>query len=158
MCTLTEPVPSLYFDWFHPHPNEPLITGVFLAVLFGVLLVLVWSSPDGQDTRLSRKQAALFVLGGCGCLLLASYWLGVLAPYGSALDAWYGRELDVLSQACWSRVLTSAYNTAHGVWEAWNVSVMVVLLIVGGQCAHVAWSSRNYHGLNRRGVAPHRNP
>jgi hypothetical protein len=50
MCTLSEPAPSLFIDWFHPDTTALLIFGVFLTFLFGFLLTWVWSSPDSQDT------------------------------------------------------------------------------------------------------------
>jgi hypothetical protein len=143
MCTLTEPAPSLFIDWFHPDPTLPLIWGGFCTFLFGFLLTWVWSSPDSQHTWLSRKQAALVMLGGYVCMVLLSYWVGVLAPYGAALDAWYQREQGVLSQACVDTVLTPAYNSASSVREKWNDVGMVALFALGWLCTGVASWSRN---------------
>jgi hypothetical protein len=158
MCTLAEPVPSLFIDWFHPDPTALLIFGVFFTFLFGFMLTLVWSSPDSEHTGLSRKQAALFMLGGYVCLLLVFYWGGALVPYRVALDAWYLRQQDVLSPECVSTVLTPAYDTAHGVLETWTDSVMGVLFVLGIVCVLVASLSRNIRRPGWWGIATPRKP
>lgn len=155
MCTLTEPVPSLFIAWFRPDSTPLLIWGVFGTFACGATLVGVRSSPDSQQTRLSRKQAALLMLGGYGCALLAFYWLGALAPYKDALDAWARREQGVLSRACVSTVLTPAYDAAYGVWHTWTTNVAVVSLVLAIICLYVASWSRNMHRY-RRGVAAQR--
>jgi hypothetical protein len=156
MCALTEPVPSLFIAWFHPDPTLPLVWGVIGTVLLGFLLSGVRSSPDSQDTRLSRTQAALLALGGYACALLGFYWAGALAPYKGALDAWAQRQWDVLSQACRSTVVTPAYNAAYDAWQTRTGNVFVVLFGLGAICMAVASWSRNMHRY-RRGVAPRRN-
>jgi hypothetical protein len=143
MCTLPEPVPSLFIAWFHPDPTVLLIFGGFSTFLFGFLLLEVWSSPDSRATRLSRKQAALLMVGGYVCWLVAWYWPGLLAPYSQALDAWYQQEQGVLSQACVSTVVTPAYYTARHVVEKWTDGVTVPFFVLGGLCLVVAFWSRN---------------
>lgn len=145
MCKLSKPAPSLFIDWFHPDATALLIFGVFLTFLFGFLLTWVWSSPDSEDTWLSRKQAALLMLGGYVCMLLVFYWGGVFAPYASALDTWYQREQDVLSQACVSTVLTPAYNTARSILVKWTDTGCAALFVLGWLCVMVVTFARNLH-------------
>jgi hypothetical protein len=144
MCTLAEPPPGISMDWLHPDLTFLLIWGLFGTFLFGVLLAVVYSSPDSENTWLSRKQAALLVLGGYVCIvLMIPYWAGVLTPSANALDAWYQREQGLLSPACVSTVLTPAYDTASNALKAQTDSVLAVLFVLGWLCAGVASWSRD---------------
>jgi hypothetical protein len=150
MCTLAEPVPSLYFAWSGWDPSAVLFWAFFGTFVFKLLLLMVWPSPDSQHTWLSRKQAVQLLLGGYVCMLLMWHWGGVLAPYSSALDAWYQREQDVLTQACVAAVLTPAYHTARDVLETWTNVGLLVLILLGVLCMGVALWSRNIPGFIRQ--------